>query len=47
MSSTTVERATLGLHSLEQYAPLIGVPATERIFNKAALVRGMHVVHIS
>ncbi len=47
MSRASVERATLGLHSLEQYEPLIGREATERIHKKADRVRGAHVVHIS
>ncbi len=42
-----LDKATLGLHPLEQYEPLIGAAATERIFNKAELLRGTHVVHVN
>jgi trehalose synthase len=47
MSVAPIERSTLGLHSLEQYEPLIGSDATDRILRKANRVRGAHVVHIS
>jgi trehalose synthase len=46
-ASSAVERSTLGLHALEQYEPLIGAAATERIFKKADRVRTQHVVHVS
>ena len=39
--------ATLGLHSVEQYAPLIGTRAVERILQKAEQLRAVHVVHVS
>jgi len=42
-----LDKATLGLHPLEQYEPLIGTAATERIFRKAQRVRGAHVVHVN
>jgi len=42
-----VERSTLGLHTLEQYEPLIGAEATARISKKAERVRTQHVVHVS
>src|SRR4051812_21476679 len=42
-----IARSTLGLHSLEQYEPLIGAAAAERILKKADQVRTQHVVHIS
>jgi trehalose synthase len=45
--ATDMDRSTLGLHSLEQYEPLIGAAATERIFRKAAGMRTQHVVHVS
>src|SRR3979411_443757 len=47
MLSSTVQRSTLGLHSLEQYEPLIGTAAIERIAAKAERVRTMRVAHIS
>ena len=49
MSAVTsaVEKSTLGIHSLEQYEPLIGTAATERILEKAARLRITRVVHIS
>jgi trehalose synthase len=42
-----IERSTLGLHTLDQYEPLIGAEATERIAKKAKRVRTQHVVHVS
>jgi trehalose synthase len=45
--TSAVQRSTLGLHSLEQYQPVIGAAAAERIFRKADRVRTMHVVHVS
>src|SRR5882724_7032542 len=47
MLSSTVQRSTLGLHALEQYEPLIGAAAIERIAAKADGVRTMRVAHIS
>jgi trehalose synthase len=47
MLSSTVQRSTLGLHALEQYEPLIGAAAIERIAAKADRVRTMRVAHIS
>ena len=47
MLSSTVQRSTLGLHALEQYEPLIGAAAIERIVTKADRVRTMRVAHIS
>jgi trehalose synthase len=45
--STAVESSTLGTHSFESYAPLIGEDAIERILRKADRLRGAHIVHIS
>ena len=45
--NSTVDRSTLGLHSLEQYEPVIGATAVERITRKADRVRTMRVAHIS
>ncbi len=42
-----VEKATLGLHPLEQYEPLIGAATADRIFKKADRVRDAHVVHVN
>jgi trehalose synthase len=42
-----IERSTLGLHSLEQYEPLIGAAVVERINRKAQQVRTQRVVHVS
>ncbi len=42
-----IDRSTLGLHSLEHYAPLIGAATAERIERKADRVRMMQVAHIS
>jgi trehalose synthase len=44
---TATDSDTLGLHAIENYAPLIGPAATERILRKAERVRDLHVVHIS
>jgi trehalose synthase len=37
--------ATLGLHSVEQYEPLIGAAAVERIMQKADSLRAANVAH--
>jgi len=47
MLSSAVQRSTLGLHTLEQYEPLIGAATVERIAAKADRVRTMRVAHIS
>jgi len=49
MSLTTsqAEAGTLGLHALEEYEPLIGSAAVERIANKAEPLRTLHAIHIS
>jgi len=47
MLSSAVQRSTLGLHTLEQYEPLIGRATVERIAAKAERVRTMRVAHIS
>ncbi|HLH11700.1 MAG TPA: glycosyltransferase [Methylovirgula sp.] len=38
---------SLGLHSLNDYEPLIGRETIDRIVKKAAILSGAHVVHIS
>jgi trehalose synthase len=45
--SAAVQRSTLGLHSLDQYEPLIGAATAERIAVKAKRVRTMRVAHVS
>jgi trehalose synthase len=47
MLSSAIQRSTLGLHTIEQYEPLIGAAALERIAAKADRVRTMRVAHIS
>jgi trehalose synthase len=47
LETTTVEKATLGLHTLEDYAPLIGARAVERIYRKARRVGSRQLVHVS
>jgi trehalose synthase len=47
MLAPAVQRSTLGLHTLEQYEPLIGAMAVERIAAKAQRVGTMRVAHIS
>lgn len=46
-SATAIERSTLGLHSLETYAPLIGKAEVERISAAAERVRTLKVAHVS
>ena len=47
MSPPIQERSTLGLHSLEQYEPIVGRSAVERIGKKIDVVRTMQVTHVS
>jgi trehalose synthase len=47
MLSSAIQRSTLGLHTLEQYEPLIGAAAIERVAAKADRMRMMRVAHIS
>ncbi len=47
ITTSAVEKSTLGLHPLEQYEPLIGLEATERILQKAGRVRSAHLAHVS
>jgi trehalose synthase len=47
VTTSEIESATLGLHSLEDYEPLIGTKTAERILSKAAAIRALHVVHVS
>ncbi len=47
MLAPSIERSTLGLHSLEQYEPLIGAATTERILRKAERVRTAKIAHVS
>jgi trehalose synthase len=44
---TALDKATLGLHTLEQYKTLIGTAATDRISKKADGVRDTHVIHVN
>ena len=47
MPAPSIERSTLGLHSIEQYESLIGAATTERILRKAERVRSMKIAHVS
>jgi trehalose synthase len=47
VATSDIDRATLGLHTLEQYEPLIGAAVIDRINKKAKSVRTQHVVHVS
>jgi trehalose synthase len=47
MLRSAVQRSTLGLHTLEQYEPLIGAATVERIAAKADRARTIRVAHIS
>src|SRR4051794_10525160 len=46
-SSHAIRRSTLGLHSIEQYEPIIGGATAERILVKADRIRSMRIAHIS
>jgi trehalose synthase len=47
VATEDTDRSTLGLHTLEQYEPLIGRAVVDRINSKAERVRTQHVVHVS
>src|SRR5215204_5622805 len=47
ITTPAIDKSTLGLHPLEQYEPLIGLEATERILQKAARVGRAHLAHVS
>lgn len=47
LGTAALDKATLGLHPLEQYEPLIGQAAASRIFKKADQVRDAHVIHVN
>lgn len=46
-SAPSVERSTLGLHSIEQYEPIIGAATAARILGKAERIRTMQIAHVS
>jgi trehalose synthase len=46
-TTALADTATLGAHRIEDYIPLVGEQAVERILKKAAGVRGVHVDHVS
>lgn len=47
VAPAALDKATLGLHPLEQYQPLIGGSAADRIFKKAESMRDAHVIHVN
>jgi trehalose synthase len=47
VTDSDLEAATLGLHTLEDYEPLIGADTVEGIERKAAGIRDVHVLHLS
>ena len=47
VAPAAIDQATLGLHPLEQYEPLIGAAAVERITRKTNHARDAHIVHVS
>jgi trehalose synthase len=47
VAAREIGRSTLGLHSIEQYEPLIGAAVVDRINRKAKGVRTQRVVHVS
>src|SRR5215213_4486549 len=46
-TTATAEPLTLGTQSLEEYEPLIGAAAADRIFKKSKKLADSHIVHIS
>lgn len=46
-ATAAVQTSTLGLHPLEEYEPLVGAAAIERVLKKADPLRTLHLVHIS
>jgi trehalose synthase len=42
-----VETPTLGLHSIEEYRPLVGDETVDRILAKASALQDLHIVNIS
>ena len=47
VAPAAIEKATLGLHPLDRYEPLIGTAAIERIARKADHARDAHVIHVN
>jgi trehalose synthase len=47
LTNSGVEKSTLGLHTIEQYASLIGTAAVARILGKADRVCPLRVAHVS
>jgi trehalose synthase len=47
VAPAALEKATLGLHSLDRYESLISAATAERIFRKANDVRGAHIIHVN
>jgi len=45
--SVAVDKATLGRHPIDQYEPLIGGAAAERIANKARRLGQAHIIHVN
>jgi trehalose synthase len=42
-----IETPTLGLHSIEEYRPLVGDETVDRIVAKASALQDLHIVNIS
>src|SRR5215471_9612574 len=42
-----METPTLGLHSIEEYRPLVGDETVDRILAKASVLEDLHIVNIS
>jgi hypothetical protein len=47
MDLVTDDPQKLALTTIEDYAPLVGVEAVERILKKSERMRDMHIVNIS
>ena len=47
MNSATDVPEKLALTTIEDYAPLVGAEAVERILKKSARIRDLHIVNIS
>ena len=47
VAASVLEKSSLGLHTLDEYEPLIGAAATQRILKKAERLRTQRVAHVS
>lgn len=45
--TSSIDRSTLGLHSIEQYEPFVGTASVERIIAKACKIGASKIEHVS